>query len=202
MKARFNIIIISTEHFFQNEISLLCKFFLVEQGLLHLRKPHASKEELRNYLLQIPKQFHKKIVIHSHFQLAKEFQLKGVHFTEKIRKSKNIASTLKRKKIKIISSSFHSINEIKRSRREYEYVFLSPIFDSLSKNNYKSGFTLDALKKFLKTNKNNIVALGGINDKNIEKVKKVGFSGAATIGYVWGSKTPVQSYKNLISKIK
>jgi len=202
LKTSFKIIVITPENFEKHEISNVCKLFSSNLKLLHLRKPHASKEELRNYLLQIPKIFYKNIVLHNHYELIKEFKLKGAHLTKKSRGSVKLTNLLKRKKIKIISTSFHNTSEIKRSRRKYEYFFLSPIFDSISKNHYKSGFNLGELNLFLKTNKTNIVALGGINEKNIKTVKKVGFSGAGTIGYVWKSKNPIKSYRNLLSKIK
>ena len=142
------------------------------------------------------KWFYKKIVIHSHYKLAKEFNLKGVHLTEKTRKEKRTNPSLK-----IISTSYHTTTAILKSRRKYEYVFLSPIFDSISKKGYKSNFDLEELNPFLKQKKN-IVALGGINAKNIKIVKQAGFSGAAVIGAVWQSKNPVKSYKELTLKIK
>ncbi|HXD94336.1 MAG TPA: thiamine phosphate synthase, partial [Bacteroidia bacterium] len=87
-----------------------------------------------------------------------------------------------------------------KSRRKYEYVFLSPVFDSISKTGYKSNFDLENLKPFLKKHKN-VIALGGVNTKNIELIKQVGFSGAAFIGAVWQNKNPAKSYKELVLKI-
>ncbi|MEO8759791.1 MAG: thiamine phosphate synthase [Bacteroidia bacterium] len=134
--------------------------------------------------------------MHSHYKLAKEFDLKGIHLTEKERKSKRINSTLK-----IISTSFHSTTEILKNRRKYEYVFLSPVFDSISKQGYKSNFSLEELKFFLKRKKN-IIALGGINAENIESVKQKGFAGAAILGSIWETKNPAKSYNELALKIK
>ena len=36
---------------------------------------------------------------------------------------------------------FHSLQELEECKEEYEYVFLSPIFDSISKVEYKSKFS-------------------------------------------------------------
>ena len=109
---------------------------------------------------------------------------------------------MKRNKIKIISTSFHSTKEIKASRRKYQYAFLSPIFDSISKQKYKSNFDLEKLERFLKSNSKNLIALGGINETTIVSAKTLGFSGAASLGYIWKSKEPESKFKKLKLKIK
>ena len=192
----FKLIVITPDKNHPKEFELITLLF--ESGLqtLHVRKPQATENELKNYLKQITRKFYKKIVIHSHYKLAKEFNLKGIHLTEKARKAKRINPSFK-----IISTSFHATTAVLKSRRKYEYVFLSPVFDSISKKGYKGNFDLKELKPFLKKNKN-IVALGGANTKNIEIVKQIGFTGAAVIGTVWQSKNPVNSYKELVLKIK
>jgi thiamine-phosphate pyrophosphorylase len=192
----FKLIVITPEENHPNEIKLITLLFEGGLQLLHVRKPGVSENELRGYLGQIPKKFYKKIVIHSHYKLAKEFNLKGIHLTEKARKSKQIDS-----KSKIVSTSFHTTAAILKSRRKYEYVFLSPVFDSISKKGYKGSFEIEDLKLLLKKRKN-VIALGGINAKNIQAVKQVGFFGAASIGAVWENKNPIKSYKELVLKIK
>jgi thiamine-phosphate pyrophosphorylase len=201
LNNRFKIILLTPEHFVKNEIDHVCRFFKSGLEILHMRKPSASKKDLRDYLKQIPEKFHKFIVLHNHYELVKEFHLKGAHLTSKSRISKNQIDFLIRNKIKIISSSFHSVKAINLNRRKYEYMFLSPVFDSISKTNYKSNFDLENLKPLLRKKKN-IIALGGINDKNIASVKQIGFSGAAALGFVWESKKPMKNYKKLMLKIK
>ncbi|HTA61886.1 MAG TPA: thiamine phosphate synthase [Bacteroidia bacterium] len=192
----FKLIVITPEKNHSKEFELITLLFESGLQLLHVRKPQASEDELRSYLTQIPKKFYKKIVIHSHYKLAKEFNLKGVHLAEKAKKEKQTNPSLK-----IISTSFHSTAAILKSRRKYEYIFLSPVFDSISKKGYKGNFEIEGLKLLLKKRKN-VIALGGVNTKNIEIVKLIGFSGAASIGAVWENKNPIKSYKELVLKIK
>lgn len=193
----FELVVITPEKDFSKETEVICHLFKAGLKTLHVRKPNASLNELRGYIKNIPKTFHKRIVIHSHYNLTKEFKLKGIHLTEKTRKSKFRANDLK-----IVSASFHSTTDIFKSRRKYEYVFLSPVFDSISKQGYTSNFTNDELTLFLKKSKQNVFALGGINYRNILSVKKLKFSGAAALGYIWESKNPLERYKKLVSKIK
>ncbi len=201
MKKLFQIIIITPEKFIKNEIFSICKILNTKGSLLHLRKPDFSKEEMELYLRQFPESILNRIVLHSHYELVKTFKLRGAHLTENSRTSFKKINFLKRNKIKIISTSFHSVKEIKLSRRKYEYVFLSPVFDSISKLNYKSNFNPEKLNPFLKTNKSKIIALGGITLDNVVLAKQVGFSGAASIGYIWESKSPLKNYKALTSKV-
>ena len=190
----FSLVVITPEKNHPKEIEIIISLFEDGLQLLHVRKPTFTEEELRNYLQEISKRFHKKIVIHSHYKLAKEFSLKGIHLTERNRK-------LRIKNLRVVSASFHSTEELLKSRRNYEYVFLSPVFDSISKHGYKSNFDLEELRPFLKKRKN-VIALGGINNENIKSIKQTGFAGAAILGFVWESKNPVKAYKELILKVK
>jgi thiamine-phosphate pyrophosphorylase len=192
----FTLIVITPEINHPGEIEIIASLFECGLETLHVRKPSFTENELRNYIQNIPTKFQKRIVIHSHYKLAKEFNVKGIHLTEKVRMSKQINFLLK-----IISTSFHNTEDILKSRRKYEYVFLSPIFDSISKKDYKSNFDLEELKPFVKKRKD-IIALGGMNAKNIKSIKQIGFAGAAILGSVWECKNPVKAYKEIALKIK
>jgi len=110
-------------------------------------------------------------------------------------------------KVKSISASFHNLQDLQSHRRKYDYVFLSSIFDSFSKKNYQSKFDLkevtDILDSFKKRKKYipQVIALGGIEVKNINLVKQAGFAGAAVLGAIWESKDPVQAFLKLKSEI-
>jgi thiamine-phosphate pyrophosphorylase len=48
---------------------------------------------------------------------------------------------------------FHSLKELEVCKEKFDYAFLSPIFDSISKAGYKSTFNLDEVKSFLQKRK-------------------------------------------------
>jgi thiamine-phosphate pyrophosphorylase len=98
-----------------------------------------------------------------------------------------------------ISTSFHSLEEIKQNSKNYEYAFLSPVFDSISKQGYKSTFDKTTLKTQLtELNKNvEIIALGGIDENNIQQAMELGFDGVAVLGAVWQSENPIEKFKKL-----
>jgi len=95
---------------------------------------------------------------------------------------------------------FHSLKELEEYPMKYEYALLSPVFNSISKEGYKSAYDLKELEKCIKGRKEKIIALGGIDGDKIEKVKEIGFSGIALLGAIWLNKDPVRSYKKIREK--
>jgi len=184
------LIVISVEKFFEKEAEIVCSLF--EAGLLcfHLRKPQSEKEEIRCFLEKIPQKFHNRIVLHEHFSLLDKFDLKGIHL--------NRRNPVPYEKAGIsVSKSCHTIEEIKAEISAFDYVFLSPIFDSISKTGYKKAFSHEELMKAKQENIINekVIALGGITPENITEVKFYGFGGVAVLGGIWGD-CEVTSDKN------
>lgn len=168
---------------------------LLEEGVdyFHLRKPELNKEEYEGFLKGIHPKLLKKVMIHSYFDLLKKYNLGGVHLSrqylqeleEEIKERKFIKEL--RSKGLCVSRSAHSLDELKTINASYSYIFLSPVFDSISKENYASGFSEEELAKGLKEKKTEVIALGGVDDSKTEKVKALGFDGVAVLGYVWKS---------------
>ena len=61
-----------------------------------------------------------------------------------------------------VSRSLHSLAEL-RSSSGLEYAFLSPIFDSISKQGYKAAFEEEKLRQALADNSVPVIALGGLD---------------------------------------
>ena len=198
MIQQFDLLLISPEQELKDEIKVVIELFNLGLSTYHLRKPTWKKEELQGWLKDLPKEFCNRIVLHSHFELSEIFELKGIHLNEK---NKPLASQLK--SYKIISSSFHSLEDLKASNFPYQYVFLSPVFDSISKAEYKTHFDIAFLGKSLGEIKQQnpampkVIALGGINAQNISKLKSAGLSGAALLGAVWQSENPVEAFAEI-----
>jgi len=195
----FKLIVISPSSHLKNELRDIRALFSRGLKILHVRKPGFSVDELRNFIQLIPKKYHKRLVIHSHYGLLKEFDLRGIHLPEKNR-GKKLPAAFNAKKHQL-SASFHLLADVKRNKRKYDYIFLSPVFNSLSKKNYKSEFRKEDLISFLKTYKN-VIALGGIEPGTIRATKILHFKGAATLGFIWESEEPAKAYRQLASKIK
>ena len=159
---------------------------LLAEGLerLHIRKPHWKERELRKYIESIEESFRHKISLHQHHQLADEMGLGGIHF----KSNENVT-----KSVRIRSKSCHSVEEIVDIEFDIDYVFLSPVFDSISKTGYKGRIELDKLD--CRQVKTRIVALGGINGNNIRMLHSCHFFGVAILGSIWKQNTPEDRYK-------
>lgn len=165
------------------EIEIINTLLTESNATLHLRKPNFSKLEMAKYLKKTNPYFHHRIVIHSHHALVKHFNLKGIHFTQHNKHLiNNFANYTGTKSI-----STHSYKEIQTLKQTFNYYFLSPIFQSVSKPQYGgNNYKLEELKAFIKCEPHkNIVALGGITKSNIAQVKDIGFYGAALLGTFW-----------------
>lgn len=84
-----------------------------------------------------------------------------------------------------MSVSCHSFEEIDALPFEPNYVFLSPVFDSISKPGYPSAFTPEYLKENLQKRRIPVIALGGITAEKVAECRKMGFRGVALLGHVW-----------------
>jgi thiamine-phosphate pyrophosphorylase len=195
------LIVISNPTNLNNEHTLLSSLF--ENGLeyFHLRKPDFTSDEMEAYLQQIPAEYLSKIVLHSHHHLVDKYSLKGKHKTTANTSEISVKQLLvdERRVENFISTSFHSVEEILACDYNYEYAFLSPIFDSISKKGYTSKFNQSELKSFLSTHgkKMELIALGGINEETVHQAIDLGFDGIAVLGAIWNSKNPVKHFVNM-----
>lgn len=174
------LILMTPPTFFIEESSILKILFEEGLDILHLRKPDSSPILCERLLTLIPEQYHKRIVTHDHFYLKNEFDLHGIHLN---RRNPNIPLDYKGH----VSCSCHSLEEIKQNKAHFNYVFLSPVFDSISKKNCLSNFSYEELRKANKEGiiDKKVVALGGVNKENIGQIKKMGFGGVAILGDIW-----------------
>ena len=96
----------------------------------------------------------------------------------------NNSLLVKRLKLRnfILLGSAHNIKEINhKKKQEIDYLFISPIFKTKKKNKHLGLIKFNILSNFF--NKN-IVALGGINKKNLNMIKNKKNYSFASISYI------------------
>lgn len=176
-------IVITPPEIIQNEVSLWEALFLAGLDRLHVRKPQAKISELRSMLVCLPSRYHSRVVLHQYHELADEFELGGIHFKSNVHNgiNKTSSATLS------VSRSCHTPLEVLNYYQDYDYIFLSPIFDSISKKGYPSAFYPDEIATFFQDHPKikNCIALGGISKDNIQACYKYGFKGCALLGSIW-----------------
>ena len=192
-------IVITNPTALKNEASLINQLFDEGLSVLHLRKPEYSSQELVLLLQEINPIHYSKIALHSCHFLAKSFGINRLHFNEVSRKQLlgDALETYKAEGV-ILSTSIHSTDDYIQLSDKFDYAFLSPVFDSISKPNYQAqAFDLSMINKKPETK---LIALGGIDETTCSKAFDRGFDGVALLGAIWNSEDKIIAFKNIQSQ--
>ena len=193
------IIVISPAEWISNEAEAVIELFQHGLQKYHLRKPMAKQAMLIGFLEKIPPEYMKKISIHASYKLAAEMELGGIHITESGRRimppvEKGILDEWKTRFNLNISTSIHHPADLSEVS-EFDYAFCSPVFDSISKENYSAN---PIWQKPMKKQKCSLIALGGVHQENISLVSTWGYDGAALLGAIWqNSEMALSAFKKL-----
>lgn len=173
-------IVITSPEFLQGEADFIDKLFNHGLDRLHLRKPGADIGECRRLLDGISREWLPRIVVHDNFGLCREYGLGGVHLN-----GRNPMAPPNHEGS--VSRSCHSLEEISRYKGECDYLTLSPIFNSISKQGYMAAFEPEQLAAARDSGliDSRVIALGGVTLENIPRVRELGFGGVAILGDVW-----------------
>lgn len=173
-------VVITSPGFLQGEADFIDRLFNHGLDRLHLRKPGADIGECRRLLDGISREWLPRIVVHDNFGLCREYGLGGVHLN-----GRNPMAPPNHEGS--VSRSCHSLEEISRYKGECDYLTLSPIFNSISKQGYMAAFGPGQLATARDSGliDRRVIALGGVTLENIPRVKELGFGGVAILGDVW-----------------
>lgn len=185
-------VVVTPENNHRGEFDFLEQFVTFPNVRVHIRKPHATQEQMLNYLARLSRKVLEESSLHSWYELAGEFNLGGVHFTESMRAKlgKTLLQNISKRhnEGKKVSASLHDLKDVEAG---WDYVFLSPVFDSVSKSDYRG-------KEFsVKNVPQEIIALGGVTADNIGKARELGYAGVATLGSLWQYKDPSEAFYKL-----
>lgn len=185
----FKLIAITREVVEIDESCRICNLIDAGFDYVHIRKPALQKNEMQQFIESIPTRYYNRLKLHDHFDLADKYDLAGIHLNSRNRTAPTGFQ-------KHVSKSCHAIEELRDIDR-FEYVFLSPIFDSISKQGYKARFSKNELENSSNLISEKVMALGGVADKHIPYLQKIGFGGCALLGYLpW-----TDDYLSFVQKI-
>ncbi len=183
----FELILISPPEEYSGEAGFVNRLFSEGLGTFHLRKPGWTVEQLVRYIREIEPQYHKRIMVHYREEVRRHVEVKGIHF--------RCRELPLQKPAFEVSSGLHSWNELSEVAERIDYAFVSPFFDSISKEGYLSDKQLWQVPEGVEREK--AVALGGINAENINTIRSLGLRGAAVLGTVWKAAGPVEAFLEL-----
>lgn len=183
--------VITGEAFLGDEAATIIR--LLEGGIdrVHVRKPGAAADDLRRLIEALPAGLYPRLTLHDCLPLAVEYDLGGIHLNGRNPAPPEGFHGL-------ISRSCHSTEEVAAHRHE-DYLFLSPVFDSISKNGYQSAFTGEELRTAAADGRlgERVWALGGVTPERLPLVREYGFGGAALLGCIWRDSSPEGIRKTL-----
>ena len=190
---KFLIIVITSDKAVDDEAKKIETLLRNGVDIVHLRKPDWSLREVRDLIESIDYRCRNRIRLHGHFELLNEMNLGGAHL--------NHRNPVAPATAKAVSRSCHSIDELERTAG-FDYVTLSPIFDSISKSGYTSRFDPGCLRKDIAGRR--VIALGGVTADSILPLYEKGFIGAALLGYIWNGdfERQLASLKRSIKQLK
>ena len=199
------LIVVSSAYDLENEIGLIELMFRKGMNKFHLRKPNYTTKDYETFLDRLHPKFRKHIIIHSRHNMSFRYKLKGINLgrNHKRTKLKTFWKVFKMKLINkklVVTSEFDSLTQFNVSRYPYDYVMLSPVYDSISKKGKRSKFNHSRLKKAFKTKKNyEVYAGGGITADRIAHCQELGFDGVAVMGSIWESEDPIASFEECLN---
>jgi thiamine-phosphate pyrophosphorylase len=190
------LIVITRSDFPVREARQIVQLFDNGLEILHLRKPEASLRACEHLLQQIPEKYYRRIKLHQHFDLVGRYSLLGVHCNSRYASKGEDWTGFH------VSKSCHSLSELEEADG-FDYLFLSPVFDSISKQGYRSAFSDELLCQARNQNRihEKIVALGGVCADNLPLLKRYGFGAAAVLGAVWQAGDPLKAFNTLHKQI-
>lgn len=184
--------VITLPHFFPGEAAGICN--LLVQGkadIIHIRKPGSTESEVEDLVRKVIIRCEEaggRLVLHDHHSLAVKYNLHGIHLN-----SRNPLPPTGWKGS--VSRSCHTLYEVVEWKPLCDYVSLSPIFDSLSKEGYHSAFSAEEIARAKASGiiDSKVFALGGITFKRIPEVLQMGFGGAMILGDAWKDKSKINT---------
>ncbi|MBP2831375.1 thiamine phosphate synthase [Aquimarina sp. U1-2] len=192
------LIVLTSERAIKNEADQINKLF--ENGLevLHVRKPMMDLEKYKALIQEVEPIYHDRVVLHQYHELSTVFSCKGIHLKERLRQclQQNVNTYVEDYKARglTVSSAFHSKETIKSCVVDFDYVLLSPVFNSISKTDYiGQAFNVCDLKEV-------VVGMGGVNQHTLQKTFNLGYKGVGILGGIWNSKNPIESFIVLYKK--
>ena len=192
MDQEFQIVIITSPRFFPGEAEMLSLLLGGLDCRVHLRKPGCTERQMRGLIEALPEEFRPELTLQDHLSLAPEYGVGGVHPTSRFPVAPEGWTGL-------VSRSSHALGEVAMCR-DADYVFLSPVFDSISKSGYSSAFT-DAQLRSAPEIDGHVYALGGVRPEHFPLLAEYGFGGAALLGHVWRDCSP-EGMRKVIEEIK
>ena len=151
----------------------------IDKKIILIYRNYQKTENIKD-LLKLRKHCNQKgikIILSNNIKLAYKLKFDGVYLPAF---NQHPINKIKFRKNFMILGSAHNLKELKKRKAKCKQIFLSPLF--ATKN--KKPIGLNRFRNIAKYTRNHIIALGGINSKNMNKLNLTNAKGFASINYI------------------
>ena len=160
-------------------------------SVVQLRDKSATDEALirqARKLLPLTRSAGIPLIINDRIEVAKKSGADGVHLGQEDASLKEARATLGKKAI--IGRSTHSPEEALQAQADgFDYIGVGPVFATPTKPGYRT-VGLGLVRFAAENIRTPFVAIGGIDEKNVSRVKKAGAKTVAVVRAVMASPHP------------
>ena len=174
------LLLLSSPNFFVEEDKILTTLFEEGLDILHLRKPDSEPVYCERLLTLLPDKYHQRVITNDHFYLKDEFDLMGIHLTER-------NSTPPPGYKGLITHTCYNLEDLPELKKKSHYVILRGVFDSFNDSNALSQYTHEQLREASRKGliDKHVMAQTGVSLEKIQEVRELGFGGAVVCSDIW-----------------
>lgn len=199
IRSSMKLILMSTPYFFVEEHQILTALFDEGLELLHLRKPATEPVYSERLLSLLSDSCRKKIVVHDHFYLKNEYNLRGIHLNSRNPepprgyKGKSAAHAIPQRRSWPKRRSMTTFCSLPSSTASPKPITPPP---------FRKAELRDLGRRKVIDRK--VMAMGGISIDNIGQLRDYGFGGAVVLGAIWNrfNMHTAADFKELISHFR
>jgi hydroxymethylpyrimidine kinase/phosphomethylpyrimidine kinase/thiamine-phosphate diphosphorylase len=171
--------------------------------LLQLRIKNKQGSELENAIkesIQLAKQYQAKLFINDYWEYALNYGAYGVHLGQKDLSKANFKD-MKKAGLRL-GISTHCYSEVAAAHLyRPSYLACGPIFYTTSKLMTFAPQGIEQLKRWRRTLKYPLVAIGGINKERLPDILSTQVNGVALISAITKAKDPLEETKHLMTMV-
>ena len=186
-----------------SHIQIAEKALLGGVRFIQYREKQLSKREsykIAQQLREITRKYNAVLIINDDVDIAMAVDADGIHLGQEdfpVQTARKILGN-----DKIIGLSTHSLKEAEEAQGSgADYIAIGPIFRSTTKD-VREPLGPDIIKEIKKISRLPVIAIGGINENNIEDIMKTGADGAAVISAIIKKKDITATVNGFIRKIE
>ncbi|MHC4320974.1 MAG: thiamine phosphate synthase [Planctomycetota bacterium] len=173
-------------------------------GTIQLREKDLSTSDLYSLakeIREITKRQGANLIINDRVDIAIAVDADGVHLGWQSLEIDMVRRMIGRDKV--IGFSAHSLEEAERAENSgADYITISPIFDTVNKDYFIKPLGVAEIGKAKEQINIPVIALGGINENNVNSVLKNGADGIAVISAILLSDSPKQTVTRICREMK